>query len=344
MNAWTLANKQRACPICQHTNRCLIAPDGTAAKCWRNDGKVHQLARHEKSTGTGYLGKTHRKPANGETYATDVAAIEDAGRSIDGGKLMNVWQYTDAAGAPLMAVARFDLEDGSKQFRPVHLNCTGWKLGDPAGKLPLYKLATLPAAGMVWIVEGEKCADAAETIHLPAVTSSHGAMSADKSDCQPLAGREVAILPDADKAGEGYARTGAANLAKLDPPARVKIVHLPGLGDGEDIADYIDARDSMGSEDISQSVLTLANAVPWIDPSENVGGPVLVCMADVEARETSWLWPGRIALGRITLLVGKPGEGKSFLAIDAAARVTLSKTPRKNKLISLPGRVTSYLI
>ena len=53
------------------------------------------------------------------------------------------------------------------------------------------------------------------------------------------------------------------------------------------------------------------------DPS-----PVLICMADVEPREISWLWPGRVPLGRITLLVGMPGEGKSFLSIDMAARVT----------------------
>lgn len=30
-------------------------------------------------------------------------------------------------------------------------------------------------------------------------------------------------------------------------------------------------------------------------------GPVVVCMADVEAREIEWLWPGRIPLGRVTL-------------------------------------------
>ena len=51
-------------------------------------------------------------------------------------------------------------------------------------------------------------------------------------------------------------------------------------------------------------------------------GPILTCMADVEPRGVSWLWPGRIPSGRITLLVGRPGEGKSFLTTDAAARVT----------------------
>ena len=54
----------------------------------------------------------------------------------------------------------------------------------------------------------------------------------------------------------------------------------------------------------------------------NINGPVLICAADVESHEIQWLWPGRIALGRITLLVGRPGEGKSFLTTDMAARVS----------------------
>ena len=50
--------------------------------------------------------------------------------------------------------------------------------------------------------------------------------------------------------------------------------------------------------------------------------PVLVRMCDVEARAVDWLWPQRIALGRITLLVGVPGCGKSFLTVDMASRIS----------------------
>ncbi|HEX4150345.1 MAG TPA: AAA family ATPase [Pirellulales bacterium] len=49
---------------------------------------------------------------------------------------------------------------------------------------------------------------------------------------------------------------------------------------------------------------------------------MLVCLADVEPREVAWLWPDRVPLGRLTLLVGRPGEGKSFLTTDMAARIT----------------------
>src|SRR5690606_9804699 len=41
-----------------------------------------------------------------------------------------------------------------------------------------------------------------------------------------------------------------------------------------------------------------------------------------EPEPVSWLWPGRFALGKLSLLVGDPGLGKSFLTLDAAARVS----------------------
>jgi len=39
----------------------------------------------------------------------------------------------------------------------------------------------------------------------------------------------------------------------------------------------------------------LAAKAPELAPDKLIGGPVLVCLADVEAREIAWLWPGRIA-------------------------------------------------
>lgn len=55
---------------------------------------------------------------------------------------------------------------------------------------------------------------------------------------------------------------------------------------------------------------------------EQFHGPVLVSLADVEPEPVSWLWPQRIALGKVTLLAGDPGLGKSFLSLDLAARVS----------------------
>ncbi len=47
-----------------------------------------------------------------------------------------------------------------------------------------------------------------------------------------------------------------------------------------------------------------------------------VRLADVKPTNIRWLWPGRIPLGRVTLLVSDPGIGKSLLTLDIAARVS----------------------
>jgi putative DNA primase/helicase len=38
-----------------------------------------------------------------------------------------------------------------------------------------------------------------------------------------------------------------------------------------------------------------------------------------------WLWPGRIAANKLTMLVGDPGIGKTFVALDIAARVSTGR-------------------
>lgn len=47
-----------------------------------------------------------------------------------------------------------------------------------------------------------------------------------------------------------------------------------------------------------------------------------VMLRDVEPQELRWLWPGRIPMGKLTLLAGDPGLGKSLVTLDMAARVS----------------------
>lgn len=61
---------------------------------------------------------------------------------------------------------------------------------------------------------------------------------------------------------------------------------------------------------------------PLADTDSDGIGPVIVNMADVEPEAVHWLWPGRFALGKLTLLVGDPGLGKSMMTLDMVARLT----------------------
>jgi putative DNA primase/helicase len=54
-------------------------------------------------------------------------------------------------------------------------------------------------------------------------------------------------------------------------------------------------------------------------------GAVLHRISDVPPQKLSWLWPGRIPLGKLTLFSGDPGLGKSLVTLDIASRVTCKR-------------------
>jgi RecA-family ATPase len=46
------------------------------------------------------------------------------------------------------------------------------------------------------------------------------------------------------------------------------------------------------------------------------------CLADIKAEKVKWLWEDRIPSGKLSLLVGDPGAGKSFFTIFLASRIS----------------------
>ena len=250
------------------------------------------------------------------------------------GPLANVWKYMDRYGQLVGMVLRWNTPQG-KRIRPVSRQVDGtWAITAMPSLRPLYRLPELlnRPTETVYVCEGEKAADAAVKCGLLSTTSAGGANAASKTDWSPLAGRQVVIIPDHDDAGRKY----AAEVARLCLAAGVLEVRILDwsnifpdrqLPTGYDIADAeaesIDDDDRMGLQMIIEHAAEKAEPVVKLPPVEAVKpGPILTCLADVESRPVAWLWPGRIPLGRITLLVGRPGEGKSFLTMDWAARVT----------------------
>jgi putative DNA primase/helicase len=64
--------------------------------------------------------------------------------------------------------------------------------------------------------------------------------------------------------------------------------------------------------------------LPSEQSDQAASGPELIarCAADVKPEPVEWLWPGRVARGKLTLIAGEAGLGKSQLAIAMAAAVT----------------------
>jgi hypothetical protein len=52
---------------------------------------------------------------------------------------------------------------------------------------------------------------------------------------------------------------------------------------------------------------------------------VTVRVADVAAERVTWLWPGYLPAGKVVVLDGDPGLGKSTVTTDLAARITVGK-------------------
>jgi len=61
---------------------------------------------------------------------------------------------------------------------------------------------------------------------------------------------------------------------------------------------------------------------PGGDSKPRILRPRLRKVSEIERRNVSWMWQYRIAMGKLTLLVGDPGVGKSLLSLDIASRVT----------------------
>jgi hypothetical protein len=247
--------------------------------------------------------------------------------------------YEHADGSPAMVMVRINMpkpnDPQDKTFRPVHPTADGWAIGDPPGKLPLFGLPTLLTADRMFVVEGEKCVEAARSIGLTATTSSHGATSPHKTDWTPLAGREVVILPDNDTPGRNYAASVARILTALSPPARVKIVELPRLGEGEDIANVV-ARVSENQDpnDIARDIESLADATPYWEPpqtapSSKAWRPFPVDVLPEPLR--SFVAEGAAAIGCDAAMIALPA-----LAVCAAVIGTTRATRLKGSWLEPP--------
>jgi hypothetical protein len=48
----------------------------------------------------------------------------------------------------------------------------------------------------------------------------------------------------------------------------------------------------------------------------------IICLADVQPKSIEWLWRNWLAIGKLSMLAGEGGKGKSTVLCDFAARTT----------------------
>ena len=187
------------------------------------------------------------EPAPADDFVAEMPAgapLPGKIRHIRHGEASKVWQYRDAAGALLFAVARFETKAG-KEVLPYTFGTMkgrrGWHWKAPPQPRPLFgldALASRPDAPVI-VTEGEKAAEAAAGLFAGHVTttSPSGAAAARLADWSVLQGRQVIVWPDADAAGHAYA-ADVSRLAAAAGAGSVRVVSVPDdWPEGWDLAD-----------------------------------------------------------------------------------------------------------
>lgn len=156
-------------------------------------------------------------------------------------RMVKSYDYTDADGTLLYQTCRFEPKD----FKPrVPDGRGGWRPWGLHGiETVLYRLPEVIAAvaesRRVFLVEGEKDADALAAWGHVATTVSGGAKNWRPRHASVLAGATVVILPDNDDAGRSYAQQAAADLVAAG--CTVRVVPLPDLPPKGDVSDWLAA-------------------------------------------------------------------------------------------------------
>ena len=143
----------------------------------------------------------------------------------------------------------------------------GWISNLQGVRRVLYHLPELVARPNepVFVVEGEKDADALAHRGLLATTNPGGAGKWRDAYSQSLAGRNVTILPDNDGPGQGHARQVARSLCAVG--ASVEVIQLPNLAEKADISDWLAAGHTV------QELQSLVSDAPaWVEPDSGNGG------------------------------------------------------------------------
>ena len=284
------------------------------------DGKARQLSTDgQLDERTGLDGKTRRLPVRDS----------DAGPPPRGGEIRR-HIYRNSDGTAVRVKIKFDDDKYANWYR-VHDGNTpaGWLAKKPDAYQPVpYITATLDPFDpelkgdqILW-PEGEKDVESLGKLNLPAFTFGGAGDGLPDGIAHYLADRHLVILADNDDPGRAHAEKKAA-IACTCGAALIRIIHFPDLPAKGDVTDFI------VNGGTTEQLLLQIDTAPFWQASEAPAGEnsresslIIRCMADIEAEKVEWLWSGRIAIGKQTLIGGEPGLGKSQITAALAAAVT----------------------
>jgi len=121
----------------------------------------------------------------------------------------------------------------------------------------------------------------------------------------------IYIATDNDEVGSN----AAEKIAELIPQEISVYRFLPQAKDWNE--DLINERNGLPTDDYV--------TIGVRKPKYHTKSVPMICMNDVEQTEVDWLWYPYIPFGKLTIVQGNPGEGKTFFAMQLAAACTNQK-------------------
>ena len=286
------------------------------------------------------------------------------------------WQYQDEDRTTVFVKQRFKIGETGKTYRLYKVDADGRRhssLSD--ARIVPYNLPQLldakTAGRNIFLVEGEKAADAITSIGMIATTAHTGAGSWPEAITEYFAGAQVIILPDNDVPGWQYAHK--AVQAILPIAKSVKVVDLGLQGQGDDAYEFIEAgagRDKLvalvkaaqiitsvdevtmperlnpiinsaqtatpAAEDIAKEFET--EPAPPKEPAK-IGKHIAIEHWDsIQDEPVKWMIDKILPVGSFSALYGPPGSFKSFHALHIAHCIATG-TPWMGNEVSEKGAV-----
>lgn len=174
-------------------------------------------------------------------------------------RIVAAYDYLGADGKLIFQVTRWE----PKTFTQRRPNGNGGWIPSVKGiELVPYRLPEIIQAKAVFIVEGEKDAEALAALGLAATSNAQGAGKWRAEYNRHFAGKRVCILPDNDDPGRKHAHDVARQLHGLAEV--VKVLELPGLPPKGDVSDWLAAGGTR------ESLVEMVKAAPVWEPSAEV--------------------------------------------------------------------------
>ena len=236
----------------------------------------------------------------------------------------------------------------TKEYTVLAQHKGEWYCDFPAPPYLLYQRYAWVNAETVYVCEGERTADAVEALGLAATTSLGGPTREKQADWTPLKGKQVVVLSDFDDKGRDYAQA-VAQLCLGVGALSARVVMFPGVKIGEGPCEWMDnIRASLGDEAILPELQKLVDAAALVEYVPPVPEPPkgvqleFQTFAEIEPATQQWVFDKVIPQGKLTVLMGESGVGKSLTALEIAAKVSRGLTGPHDDQPQKPGSVILF--